>query len=329
MRPCDSSSTPTHYPRSDQQPLDPPGTITYHSFRVSHSSFSTFRSSSPMTLLEHLIARYPTAKRQTLRRMVQDGRVTINNQPARILKIQVADTDRIIVDERPARPTYSLAPLYLIHEDADILVISKPPGLLTSTVPHERRPTALAIVRRYLVERNPRDRAGLIHRLDRDASGLLVFSKNNFAFESLKKQFFEHSVRRVYTAVVHGRPNPPAGRIESRLIELPDGSVRNTRQPRKGELAITEYRTLKTVGSLSLLRVTLHTGRKHQIRFHLASHNHPIVGDPIYNKTRPDKPPLLLCATTLILLHPRTGERLTFEIPPPPEIQNALAEPDS
>ena len=281
-----------------------------------------------MTLFDHLSRKYPIAKRQTLRRMVQDGRVSINGQPARSLKTPVTDTDKVHVDERPARPHYSLAPLYLIHEDPDILVVSKPPGLLTSTVPRERRPTALAIIRRYLAERDPRAHVGLIHRLDRDASGLLVFSKNNFAYESLKKQFFEHSVQRIYTAVVHGRLNPPAGRIESHLVELPDGSVHTTRIPKKGDLAITEYKTLKSEAGLSLLRITLHTGRKHQIRTHLAYRNHPIVGDPVYgNKNQPEKSPLLLAATTLILLHPRTGNRLTFEIPPPPEIQSAIKEP--
>src|SRR5690349_11936946 len=101
--------------------------------------------------------------------------------------------------------------LRIIHEDRDILVVDKPAGLLTSTVPREKRPTLLKMVREYVAQREPRARVGLIHRLDRDASGLLIFSKNHQAYVSLKQQFFKHKVERIYLAVVHGVPTPPAG----------------------------------------------------------------------------------------------------------------------
>lgn len=272
-------------------------------------------------LVDWLIQKYPTAKRQTLKRMVQEGRVSINGRPARLLKTPLNEKDQVRVDERPARPTSSLAPLTALHEDEDVLVISKPAGLLTSTVVKEPRPTAIAIIRRYLAEREPRARAGVIHRLDRDASGLLVFSKNNEAFENLKRQFFRHTVDRVYTAVVHGVPRPEAGQIESYLVELADGSVRSTRQEGKGEHALTEYATLQTAGKLSLLHVKLHTGRKHQIRTHLAQRGTPIVGDTVYGSGKDDESPLLLAATKLAFDHPRTGKRMTFEIPPSPEVR--------
>ena len=137
-----------------------------------------------------------------------------------------------------------------------MLVIDKPAGLLTSTVARERRPTALALAREYVARREPQARVGLIHRLDRDASGLLVFSKNHPAFRSLKKQFFDHTVDRIYTAVVLGKLNPAQGRIRSRLVELPDGSVRSTKRPDAGEVAISEYQTLRTKDDLSLVHDT-------------------------------------------------------------------------
>ena len=202
----------------------------------------------------------------------------------------------------------------LIYEDEDILVVNKPAGLLTSTVPRERRPTLLGALRQYLRKTDPRARLGVIHRLDRDASGLLVFSKNHAAFRSLKNQFFHHTVLREYHAIVHGSPNPPGGRIESRLIERADGTVHPTRQHGKGELAITHYQTLRTEKKLSLLRIRLETGRKHQIRVHLRSRNHPILGDRLYGPD--DKTPrLMLCATRLTLSHPRTQASMTFSIP--------------
>src|SRR4051795_7338603 len=160
----------------------------------------------------------------------------------------------------------------IIHEDGDVLVIDKPPGLLTSTVPREKRPTALAAVTEHLARTAPDSRVGLIHRLDRDASGLLVFSKNPDAFRALKQQFFDHTVERIYHAIVLGVPNPRKGKIETRLVELPDGSVHTTRRANPGEPAITEFTTVRPAKDkrLALVRVKLHTGRKHQIRTHLS-----------------------------------------------------------
>src|SRR6185503_6889650 len=111
---------------------------------------------------------------------------------------------------------------------------------------------------------------GLIHRLDRDASGLLVFSKTHDAYLSLKRQFFDHSVERVYTAVVDGVPTPRSGRVQSWLVERADGTVYSTRRPGEGQRAVTDYEVTDRRKGRSLVRVTLHTGRKHQIRVHLS-----------------------------------------------------------
>ncbi len=208
---------------------------------------------------------------------------------------------------RPAR-------LNIVYEDADILVINKPAGLLTSTVPRERRPTLLAMVREYLQSTDRRVRVGLIHRLDRDAAGLLVFSKNDAAYQSLKSQLFHRTMKRVYSAVVVGVLQPPKGRIESRLVELPTGKVRSTKQHGKGEVAITDYEVLKSHNGRSLLRVSLHTGRKHQIRAHLSEKGHPIIGDPVYGPNTLKSPRLLLAATELSFDHPRTGKPAHFTI---------------
>lgn len=203
----------------------------------------------------------------------------------------------------------------IVYEDEDLLVVNKQAGLLTSTVPRERRPTLLAQVREYVAAREPRARIGLIHRLDRDASGLLIFSKNHAAYRSLKSQFFHHAVRREYRAVVHGVPRPPAGRIETRLVERADGTVHSTRQAGKGQRAITEYGVLKTERKLSLVRVVLHTGRKHQIRAHLAERGTPVVGDKLYGP-KDDAGRLMLAAVQLTIVHPRDGRSMTFNLPP-------------
>src|SRR5687768_2717393 len=163
--------------------------------------------------------------------MLQDGRVTINGRRAIRAAQLIAADDAVVVTDvpatvaapRPEKPGKAAAPsLDVLHEDDHLLMVDKPPGLLTSTVPRERRPTLLAMVRAHVeaaTGRGGSPRVGLIHRLDRDASGLLVFSKTHEAYLSLKRQFFEHTVEREYSAVAEGVPTPRAGRVQSRLVE--------------------------------------------------------------------------------------------------------------
>jgi RluA family pseudouridine synthase len=295
------------------------------------------------TLLDQLTCQFPSAKKQTLKRMVSAGRVLINRRPATKLAQPLADDDVVAIldkaggardtaSRRSSRPDFSI-----VHEDADILVVDKPAGLLTSTVPGERRPTLLAKVSDYLAVQDPRARVGLIHRLDRDASGLLIFSKNPASFRALKQAFLRHEVERVYAAIVAGRPRSSAGRIESHLIERADGTVRSTRETAKGQWAVTEYQTLhaRQLPSqkwVTLLKVTLHTGRKHQIRAQLAERGMPIVGDALYNTNEektsnlPAPSRLMLAAVRLAVTHPRTGRRLTFDLPLPPAFAEAMGD---
>lgn len=202
-------------------------------------------------------------------------------------------------------------PPKVVYADDDLVVIDKPAGLLTSTTPREKRPTSLAILRHWF--HDPRVRIGVIHRLDKDASGLLVFSKNDGAYRSLKLQLKRRTIERVYLALVQGKPNPPSGAIRGDLFELPDGRVVRSRVPGKGEPAVTHFETLRVTGNRALLRVTLETGRKHQVRAHLSQRGNPIVGDVMYGG--PSSPRgLHLRATRLAFDHPRTGKRMIFEV---------------
>src|SRR5205823_1477094 len=145
---------------------------------------------------------------------------------------------------------------------------------------------------------------------------LLVFSRTDLAYQSLKTQFFKHTVGRVYTALVRGTPGESHGHIETRLVERTDGKVHSTRQKGRGILAVTDWTLVTRGAGVSLLLVHLRTGRKHQIRTHLAERGMPIVGDTIYGPPIA-APRLMLAATRLEFDHPRTGERVTFEIDAP------------
>jgi 23S rRNA pseudouridine1911/1915/1917 synthase len=268
----------------------------------------------PRTLLDALITRFPLAKRTTLRSMLADGRVWVDGRRARSLKqpvddgakVEVRDGSRSRKDEADV-PTPG--PLTVVYEDTDLLVVDKPPGLLTSTGPREKRPTALKFVREYMA--HDRDaRVGLIHRLDRDASGLLVFSKSHVAYESLKTQFFRHTVTRAYAAVVSPAPKERAGTIDKPLEERADGTVYACRGSR-GQRAVTHYEVMSVTGDRALLRVKLETGRKHQIRVHLSTRGWPIVGDTVYRGAESDAG-LMLRAIELAIDHPKTGQRMTW-----------------
>src|SRR5439155_11450570 len=261
-----------------------------------------------MLLAEYLNQRFPKSTRTTLKRMVDSRRVVINGRPARRLKDPIAPEDRVEILDRPKKAAHTKrgqVSFPILHEDQDLIVVLKPPGLLTSTNARERRPTLAAKLKEYLAASEPSARLGVIHRLDRDASGLLVFTKNGAAYANLKRQFFHHTVDRIYTAVIEGVPTPREGRIENFLMELPDGRVVRVQDPRRGQLSVTEYQMIKTVkrkkplGPISLLRVKLQTGRKHQIRAHFAARKTPIVGDAMYGTATEPETRLLLAATSL------------------------------
>lgn len=273
-------------------------------------------------IMARLIALYPNAKKTTLREMVQSKRVRINGTLVKSLKQEVAADDRIEVADFaavPIDPVVLIEGLRVIHFDADIVIVDKPAGLLTSTDADERRPTAWRILQTHFRNKNQKNEIHLIHRLDRDASGLLVFARTRDAYTVLKKQFFEHTITRQYGAVVHGILKEPKGHLEHLLLEDPQGKVGLTKNAKVGKLAIMDYEVMASDAkrNMSLVRCTLNTGRKHQIRVQMKAAGHVVCGDPVYGKA--DEPPgrLALHAMYLALAHPRTKKKMAFESPLP------------
>lgn len=281
------------------------------------------------TVNEKLRRMFPLAKGLTLKRMLLEGRVFHDGQVVRklnhevpedaVLEIMPAEERRQrddeirreIAERRRELPPEQLG-LDIVFEDEDLLIVNKPPGLLTSTVPTEKRPTLLQKVTDYLVMTSPESRVGLIHRLDKDARGLLVFTKRPEAYYSMKGQLKARSMGREYHAIVWNHPDPPEGTIRNRLTDSNDGVVRISRG--SGEPAVTHYQTVKTARDTSLVHVKLETGRKHQIRVHMAVNLQcPIVGDRVYGPGDRSEH-LLLAATRMEFLHPRTGEPGIFEM---------------
>jgi tRNA pseudouridine32 synthase/23S rRNA pseudouridine746 synthase/23S rRNA pseudouridine1911/1915/1917 synthase len=201
----------------------------------------------------------------------------------------------------------------IIHEDDDILVVDKPSGLLTMGTGKDKTRTAYFILTDYVRKgyAKSRKRIFIVHRLDREASGILVFAKNIKAKLHLQKEW--DKTEKKYLAVVHGRIKKKKGTISTYLAENKAHVVYSTPDTAKGKLSHTAYKTLKETKSFSLLEVDLLTGRKHQIRVHLAEIGHPIVGDRKYGKGNERNLRLALHAQSISFKHPSSGKLLTFE----------------
>lgn len=207
--------------------------------------------------------------------------------------------------------------LEVIYEDDSVVVISKPAGLLTMATATEKTRTAYAILRAHLNNRKRPEKVFIVHRLDREASGLVVFAKTPESKERLQDQFKDHSAGRRYVCVVEGRVKADAFTIRSYLAENAAYRVYSTRNEKIGKLAVTHAKVLKRSSKTTFLEVQLETGRKHQIRVHLAERGHPIVGDQAYGSRSNPIRRLALHGVRLEFKHPVSGRPMTFRSPSP------------
>jgi len=205
----------------------------------------------------------------------------------------------------------------LLYEDDELIVADKPAGLLTIATAKERRRTLYAHLREHVRRRAPRSRVFIVHRLDRDASGLVVLAKTAGTKYALQDQFKRREAGRVYLAVVEGAFRPDRRILRSRLAQNKAHRVYSTDDVMVGRPAVTHVRVLRRLAGRSLLEVTLETGRKHQIRVHLADAGHPILGDSRYGSGDGRSRGLALHAARLRFRHPGTGEELEFRSDPP------------
>lgn len=272
-----------------------------------------------MTLLERLGVLFPESSRRSRKQWVATGRVRVNGDVVRRGDAAVTPADRVELGAPP--PPAFPAALRRVYEDDEIVVIDKPPGLLTIATEHERERTAYRMLREY-VAGQPGRRLFIVHRLDRETSGLLVFAKSPMTKRALQGQFEARTVERRYAAVVEGRVREATGTLRSRLRIDQSLRVRSTRRRHEGKEAITSYRVLDQRDRTAALELSLTTGRRGQIRAQLAALGHPIVGDAAYGARSNPLRRVCLHATRLSFLGPG-GRRLTFESPPPPAFARA------
>ncbi len=268
-----------------------------------------------MILLDALQRRFPDSSKTSLRKMLQSGRVRVNGELEKDAKRPLEPNDAIEVISKSRACTLPEG-LSILHEDEDVIVVLKSHGLLTVATERERENTAQAYLNDYLREKRE-GRIHVVHRLDRETSGVLVFAKNFAVREALKEKFAAHAIDRVYVAIIEGTIDPPSGTIRSHLLERSDLRMQSVGAHPDAKLAVTHYRTMATTPGYSMLEVTLETGRKNQIRAHLSEAGHPVVGDQLYGSTVNPLGRLGLHAKLLAFTHPVSEKRMSFTAPLP------------
>ena len=275
--------------------------------------------------LDKLISeQLPELTRSAVQHLMQDGCVTIAGKPVK--KNTRASAGDVITVELPEPREVEIEPenipLDIVYEDEDIIVVNKPKGMVVHPAPGNWSGTLVNALMYHCGDSlsgiNGEIRPGIVHRIDKDTSGLLVVAKNDRAHQSLAEQIKVHSAGRRYFAVVYGTPREQKGTVNAPIARHP--VVRKKMAVLAGgREAITHYEVLEQYAGYSYLTFLLETGRTHQIRVHMAYIGHPIIGDPLYGPAK-DKWKLqgqCLHAGELTLTHPATGERMTFQAPLP------------
>lgn len=282
--------------------------------------------------------------RVRIQALIKDSQVLVNGKPAITPSQKVSAGDRLIITIPPPEPLEVEAediPLKILFEDEHVLVLNKPAGLVVHPAPGNYQGTLVNALLHHcgkdLSGIGGVQRPGIVHRLDKDTSGVMIVAKSDKASQSLTTQFAEHSIERQYRAVVWGRPTPLLGSIDAPIGRHPSNRIKMAVVgPTQGKRARTHYKVEQSFGPLekpiaSLVTCRLETGRTHQVRVHMAHIGHPLIGDTVYGARRKLSlddgtvfPRQALHAAVLGFEHPVTGERLTFESPLPNDMHQLV-----
>jgi 23S rRNA pseudouridine1911/1915/1917 synthase len=285
-----------------------------------------------------LAAAVPTLSRERLKALIRSGAVEAQGSAVRdpALKVKGGEAFRLAVPEAtPAHNEPQDIPLTILFEDEHLLVVDKPAGLVVHPAAGNLDGTLVNALLHHCAGRlsgiGGVARPGIVHRIDKDTSGLLVVAKTDVAHEGLAKQFAAHSIDRRYLGVVNGVPRAGGGTIDAPLAR----SATNRKkiaivEGKRGKRAVTHWKRLQVLKDAALVECRLETGRTHQVRVHMASIGHPLLGDPVYGRSGKTHGKLLkelgfdrqaLHAAELGFTHPVTKNRLSFSSPMPPDMQ--------
>ncbi|MCD6568093.1 MAG: RluA family pseudouridine synthase [Dehalococcoidia bacterium] len=276
---------------------------------------------------KYLVQTLPQFSRSGIKKFVEQDCVLVNEQKAKAsLKLKETDRITIMLPVLPERPSPEKIPLSMVYEDEDILVLDKPPGLITHPSPGHPAHTLVNAILSYCPHIDTGDdpmRSGIVHRLDKDTSGLIVIAKNDFARRYLAGQFKDRTVSKGYLVLVKGRLSPVRG-----IIEAPIGRDPHHRRQmaivETGKEAISRYEVEEYLEGYTLIEVATLTGRTHQIRVHLKAIGYPVAGDPVYGARVPFLKRQFVHAHYLGFRLPRNDEYQEFRCSLPEDLARAL-----
>lgn len=327
------------------------------------ATLPTFITASPEHAgkrLDQFLAAHLDVSRARVQQLISEEKVMVNDAPAKAsLKLRGGERVSIIgsAQRPPLRAIAEEIPLDILYEDDDLAIINKPAGMMVhagagATEDQRNRGTLVNALLHHFATLSAvggEMRPGIVHRLDKETSGLIVVAKNDQAHRKLAAQFARREVKKTYVALVHGWPKKDSGTISASISRDRVRRVRMTTRGTGGRDAVSHYRVIRRLdtsfGRFTLLEVKIDTGRTHQIRVHMSSLGHPVVGDRLYgapaelktisDRVKRDQPGTLslhrnfLHAAALELAHPRTGEKVALKSPLPPELQEFLAAVES
>ena len=270
----------------------------------------------------------PEITRSQLKNLINDGHVTVNGQPVKPkYKVQAGDKISLVKPEpQSLELTPENIPLDIVYEDDDVIVVNKPQGMVVHPAPGHPNHTLVNALLYHspLSTINGTFRPGIVHRIDKDTSGLLMVAKNDLAHQSLAEQLRNKTNKREYLALVYGQIKEDEGTIDAPLGRNPQDRKKQA-VVKGGRHAVTHFKVIKRYDNFTLVKCILETGRTHQIRVHMKYIGHPLVGDPLYGPRKViGKNGQFLHAALLGFKHPRTGKEMVFEAPLPENFQKML-----
>lgn len=286
-------------------------------FRPDNIISFTVGAESPKSLLEFLFSAMPDKKRTSVKELLKHRQVMVGSNVDTRFDTPLREGDKVSVNTTREFQTFSHPRLKLLYEDEDIIIVDKGYGLLSMGTDKPNEMTAYSILREYVKRVNPRNKLFIVHRLDRDTTGVMMFAKSEQAKETMQHNWNNMVLERRYVAVIEGTLDPADGEIRSYLAENSAHEVYSTTEKDKGQLAVTYYKTLKARQPYSLVELSLATGRKNQIRVHMKEQGHPIVGDRRYGAKPSPIHRLCLHAHTLRFIHPISRRDMNFTSPLP------------
>ncbi|MDP3433606.1 MAG: RluA family pseudouridine synthase [Bacteroidota bacterium] len=286
-------------------------------FQAANLKEIALKVTGPSELLQFLIEKFPEKSRTAIKSLLAHKQITVDDMVTTKFDHPLKRGQMVFLNKKKSDEKPRFRGLRIVHEDADIIVIDKASGMLSMASETEKQKTAYSILSEYVKKTNPKHLIFIVHRLDRDTSGLMMFAKSKRVQEVLQQDWNNAIIERSYIAVVEGCVETPAGTVTSWLRENKAMVMYSSQTPDDGQKAITHYKVLKSNKLFSMLDVKLETGRKNQIRVHMKELGFPVTGDKKYGGKLNPIGQMGLHARVLAFKHPVTGKAFRFDTPIP------------